>query len=1205
MESAVNTQPFVHLHVHSEYSLLDGSAKIDELISRTKEMGMNSIAITDHGVMYGAIDFYKAAKKAGIKPILGCEVYVASTSRYVKERREDGNAQHLVLLAENEEGYQNLIKLVSIGFTEGFYYRPRVDEDVLRQYNKGLIAMSACLGGVVPRVLLSHGYEMGKERAIMFNEIYGQGNFYLELQENGMEEQKRVNQMLIQISKETGIPLVVANDVHYIDASDTTAHDILLCVQTGKTVNDENRMRFESDDFYLKSPQEMYAVFPYAKEALENTQKIADRCNIDIVFNNYHLPKFFPLPEGKTAAEYLRELCEDGLKKRYGDDAHLYQERLDYEIGIITGMGFEDYFLVVGDFIKYAHDNGILVGPGRGSGAGSIVAYTLRITDVDPIKFGLLFERFLNPERISMPDFDIDFCYERRQEVIDYVVQKYGADHTAQIITFGKMKAKAVTRDVGRALGMAYGDVDRIAKMIPSDLGTTLTKALTMSPELKAAYDTEPETRQLIDMSLRLEGLPRHASTHAAGVVIADKPVDDYVPLNTNDGLVTTQYPKDTVEELGLLKMDFLGLRTLTVVRLAIEEIKRNKNIDIDMYNWDYNDPKVYEMISQGKTTGVFQLESSGMTSLMKEMQPENLEDLTAGISLFRPGPMDFIPQYIKGKRNPEKITYIHKSLEPALKSTYGCMVYQEQVMQIVRDLAGYSVGRSDLIRRAMSKKQADVMAHERQNFIYGIPTQNVPGCLKNGIPEKAATQIFDAMTAFASYAFPKPHGVAYSFITYQTAWLRFYYPVEFMSAIMTSVIDNSDKVAGYIRECKKMGINLLPPDVNEGHTAFSVTGNSIRFGLSSIRNVGRGIVNALVAEREKNGKFKGITDFIRRMAGSDINKRCMESLIRAGAFDSLGGKRSQYVAVYANIMDGQAHTKKSTISGQLSLFDMDESVEEETTTDVLPNMNEFPKRLLLQDEKELMGMYVSGHPLAEYEDVLRRYTNLTSLDFAELDAAADEFTEIDSSIDDIPPDGEYGETAPLATVKMKDGDTVRYGGMVTAKKVLYTKADNKAFCFLTVEDMHGAVEVAVFSKMYEKYGSRLQTDQVIIVQGKVNMREDEATKINAQEILFYEDVAYEGISSNPVHDTPQTTKTEAPARPTQTFWIKVPKDRQVQLKDVTDILTAHHGETPVMIYNEAQGKKYQAKRDFWVSSSHVLVRELEGLLGAGSVKIV
>jgi len=1164
-------QPFVHLHVHSEYSLLDGSAKIDELISRTKEMGMNSIAITDHGVMYGAIDFYKAAQKAGIKPIIGCEVYVAVKSRHTRERGEDGNYHHLVLLAENQEGYQNLMRLVSLGFTEGFYYKPRVDLEILQQYSRGLIALSACMGGVVPRVVEAKGFEAGKQVALQYNQIFGQGNFYLELQDHNLPEQKPMNQHLIRMSQETGIPLVATNDIHYIEASDYKAHDILLCIQTAKTVLDENRMAYGSDQFYLKSPEEMYALFPYAQEALANTQKIADRCNIEIKFNDYKLPKFFPLPEGKTAIQHLHDLCEAGMRTRYGEDAEKHMGRLGYELGIIGKMGFEDYFLVVADFVKYAHDNGIMVGPGRGSGAGSIMAYSLRITDIDPIPFDLLFERFFNPERISMPDFDIDFCYERRQEVIDYVVRKYGTDYVAQIITFGKMKAKAVTRDVGRALAMPYGDVDRIAKMIPSDLGTTLEKALKMSPELKQAYEDEENTKTLIDMSLRLEGLSRHASTHAAGVVIADKPVYEYVPLNTNDGLVTTQFPMGTVEELGLLKMDFLGLRTLTVIRFAIEEIKRSKGITIDSYKWDYNDPKVYDMISAGKTAGVFQIESTGMTSFMKELQPENIEDLTAGISLYRPGPMDFIPQYIKGKNNPDKISYMHKSLEPILKTTYGCMVYQEQVMQIVRDLAGFSMGRSDLIRRAMGKKQADVMAHERQNFIYGIPDQNVPGCVKNGIPEAAANKIFDAMTAFASYAFNKSHGAAYSYITYQTAWLRFYYPVEFMAALMNSVIDAAGKVAEYIRECKKMGINMLPPDVNESFAIFSVDESSIRFGLSGIKNVGRAAVDALVVEREKNGKFKGITDFITRMP--DINKRCMESLIRAGAFDSLGGMRSQYIAVFAGLIDGQTQTKKSTLAGQLSLFDMDESVEEAPTTDELPNIREFPKRLLLSDEKELMGMYISGHPLADYEETLSRYSNLTSLDFA---------------------DDEDGES------KLQDGKTIKYGGMITSKSVKYTKAENKAFCFLTVEDMYGAVEVIVFTQMYEKFGARLQQDQVIIVQGRVSAREDEATKLVAQDMLFYEDIAH----SIPEHSAPTAPRVVEAQSFTRTFWVKVPAANQVPLKTITDILSAHHGNTKVIIYNEAQNKKYQVKEEFWVTPTHILSQELEALLGAGSVKI-
>ncbi|MCL2217608.1 MAG: DNA polymerase III subunit alpha [Defluviitaleaceae bacterium] len=1176
-------QPFIHLHVHSEYSLLDGSAKIKELASRAREMGMDSLAITDHGVMFGVIDFYKAAKSEGIKPILGCEVYVATTSRFVKERRDEGMYHHLVLLAENEEGYQNLIKLVSQGFTEGFYYKPRIDLELLRQYSRGLIALSACASGVVPKILLTQGYEAGKERALLYDEIFGRGNFYLELQDHGLTDQKTINPQLIRISNETGIPMVVTNDVHYIDATDTQPHDILLCIQTQKTIHDEDRMRYDSDQFYLKSPAEMYELFPYAKEALENTQKIADRCNIEIEFNKYKLP-IFDVPGGVDPSIYLKRQCEAGLAERYGEDAPKHQARLDFELNVINSMGFVAYFLIVWDFIKYARDNKIMVGPGRGSGAGSIVAYTLRITDVDPIPYNLLFERFLNPERISMPDFDIDFCYERRQEVIDYVIQKYGEDHVAQIITFGTMKARAATRDVGRALAMTYADVDRVAKMIPTDLGMTLTKALKMNPELKQAYDEEEDTHKLIDMSLRLEGLPRHSSTHAAGVVICDKPVYEYVPLNVNDGVVTTQFPMGTVEELGLLKMDFLGLRTLTVLRIAAEEVKRGKGIDIDVWDWPYgyDDPKVYEMIGQGKTSGLFQLESGGMTSFMREMQPRSLEDLTAGISLYRPGPMDYIPQYIKGKKNPAKITYLHPSLEPILKATYGCMVYQEQVMQIVRDLAGYSMGRSDLIRRAMSKKKDDVMAEERRNFIHGLESEGVPGCVKNGVPEKAAGEIFDAMEKFAAYAFNKPHAAGYAVIGYQTAWLKYYHPVEFMAALMTSVMDSSDKVAGYIHDCKKMGIPLLPPDVNEGFAAFSVSGKSIRFGLSSIKNVGRANVDALVTEREANGKYTGITDFIRRMSAYDVNKRCLESLIRAGAFDSLGGKRSQYIAVYQNIQSGLNQVKKSTLDGQLSLFDMDDTpAGEQSDTDDLPQMSEFPKRLRLHDEKELLGVYVSGHPLAEYEDVLRIYASVTSADFASDDES---------------------DTVESAAGNLKDGQSVKYGGMITAKKIMYTKADNKPFCFLTVEDMYGSVEVIVFSKIYEKFSPRLQVDQVLIIQGRVNAREEEATKIVTQDILFYEDIP------GSAHEQAQSQSAPAPqaaSAQTVTFWVKIPANRDVGPKIITDILSAHPGDTPVIIYSEAQKQKFQVNRDFWVTQSDSLTRELESMLGSNTVKTV
>ena len=1196
-------QSFVHLHVHSEYSLLDGSAKIKELVSTTKEMGMNSLAITDHGVMYGVIDFYKAAKDVGIKPILGCEVYVATGSRFVKERSDDGNYHHLVLLAETEEGYHNLIKLVSLGFTEGYYYKPRVDLEILRKYHTGIIALSACLGGVVPRILLTQNYEAGKERALVYDEIFGRNNFFLELQDHGLKEQKTINEMLVRMSQETGIPLVATNDIHYIKQSDTKPHDILLCIQTGKTIMDENRMRYDSDQFYLKSPEEMYSLFPYAKEALENTQKIADRCNLTIEFNNYKLPKF-DVPKNVTAFEHLSNLCNAGLEQRYGNDAPIHKERLDFELNIINTMGFVDYFLIVGDFIRYARENKIMVGPGRGSGAGSIVAYVLRITDVDPIPYNLLFERFLNPERISMPDFDIDFCYERRQEVIDYVIDKYTKDNVAQIITFGTMKARAATRDVGRALAMTYSDVDRIAKMIPADLGMTLKKALTISPELKAAYDEEENTRTLLDMSMRLEGLPRHSSTHAAGVVICDKPVSEYVPLNTNDGVVTTQFPMGTVEELGLLKMDFLGLRTLTVIRIAAEEVERNHGVKIDLDNWKYDDPKVYELISQGKTSGVFQIESAGMTSFMKELQPESLEDLTAGISLFRPGPMDFIPKYVEGKRNPAKITYMHPTLEPILQATYGCIVYQEQVMQIVRDLAGYSLGRSDLIRRAMSKKKEDVMAEERKNFIHGLEKDGVAGCIKNGIPEKIANQIFDAMTEFAAYAFNKSHAAAYAVISYQTAWLKCYYPVEFMAATITSIMDNSAKAAAYIRECKKMGISLLPPDINEGYRVFSVSNNSIRFGLSGIRNVGTGAVNALVAEREANGAFTGITDFIRRMSkntNGELNKRCVESLIRAGALDSLGGKRSQYVAVFAGLMDGQSIAKKSTLVGQLSLFDMGDSSEEEIDVDILPQISEFPKKLLLFDEKELLGIYVSGHPLSDYEETIRGYTNVTSIDF--------------EAINEEEHDNEHS-----GKVSLTDRQSATYGGMVTAKNVKYTKKDNKAFCFLTVEDMYGAVEVAVFPQVYEKFGSRLQVDQVVIFQGKVSIKEDEGTKLLAHDMLFYEDIPTSGalpysqnLATPRIEKTPEISETPRISTPTanplsattKTLWITVPKDNPVSPKKVISILSSYPGQTQVMIYNEIQNQKYKANKDYWVMPSDELTCSLEEILGAGTVKVI
>jgi len=1151
-------KPFAHLHVHTEYSLLDGSAKISEIISTTKAQGLNSVAITDHGVMYGVIDFYKKAVEAKIKPILGCEVYVSPGSRFERKATSDGVYQHLVLLAENLEGYHNLMRLVSLGFTEGFYYRPRVDVELLQEYNNGLIALSGCLTGVVPKVLMNNGYEAGKARAQEFLDIFGEGNFFLEIQDWGSDEQREVNQQLIRISKELGIPMVATNDVHYINREDAKAHEVLLCIQTGKTMLDESRMSFDSDQFYLKSPEEMYALFPYAIDALENTQKIADRCNVEIVFNEYKLP-VFEVPEGKDAYTYLRELCEAGLEYRYGDNAKNQLPRLDYELNTIKSMGFLEYFLIVWDFIRYARENKIMVGPGRGSGAGSIVAYALRITDIDPIPYNLLFERFLNPERISMPDFDIDFCYERRQEVIDYVNEKYGKDHVAQIITFGTMAAKAVIRDVGRALAMPFADVDRVAKMIPFELGITLTRALAINPELKAAYENEDDTANLVTMALRLEGLPRHASTHAAGVVICDKPVSEYIPLNLNDGIVTTQFSMNTVEELGLLKMDFLGLRTLTVIRIAAEEVMRSRGIEIDLDDWTYDDPKVFELISQAKTEGVFQLESGGMKNFMRDLGPENMEDITAGISLYRPGPMDSIPKYVAGKRNPAKVKYMHPTLEPILKATYGCIVYQEQVMQIVQDLAGYSLGRADLIRRAMSKKKADVMEEERNNFIHGLG-DDVPGCVKNGIPEEIAAQIFNDMADFAAYAFNKSHAAGYAVVCYQTAWLKVYYPVEFMAATMTSIMGSIDAVAGYINECKRMGIKLLPPDINEGQETFSVSGDKICYALSAIRNVGRGMVAAIVAERERGGKFQGITDFIRRMSDHDINKRFVESLIKAGAFDSLGGKRSQYMAVFDVIMSGQAITKKSVLEGQMSLFDLAADTEEKTfEPDKLPNIGEMPTRMLLANEKDMLGIYVSGHPLSDYEDTLKKYTNLTSLDFVAK---------------------ENGES------NLADGQSAKYGGMITAKNVKYTKAESKPFCFLTVEDLYGAVEVAIFPKMYEKFGHRLATDQVVIVQGKINVREDEDAKIIANDMLMYDDIPKD-------------------QGPTRTLWVKVPKGKPISPSHITDILAAHRGDTQVMIYNEAQNRSFLAQRSYWVNLNEELSGELEGLLGAGMIKVV
>ncbi len=1153
-----NTRNFTHLHVHTGFSLLDGSSKIKELVKKTKELGMDSIAITDHGVMYGCVEFYKAAKAEGIKPIIGCEVYVASKSRFDKENSPDNFYYHLVLLAENNKGYDNLIKIVSYGFKDGFYYKPRVDIELLEKYHEGIIALSACLAGPVARTIIRQGYDKAKEVALRYNNIFGENNFFLELQDHmdGSVDQQTVNQSLMRMHQETGIPLVATNDCHYISPEDAEAHDILLCIQTNTTVDEADRMRYEGGQYYVKSPEEMYSLFPYAHQACENTYKIAQRCNVEFEFGNYKLP-VFDVPDGKAAVEYLSELALNGLKERYGEVTPKLKERLDYELSIIIQMGFVDYFLIVWDFIKYAKDNGISVGPGRGSAAGSIVAYSLRITDIDPIKYDLIFERFLNPERVSMPDIDIDFCYERRGEVIDYVRRKYGNDQVVQIVTFGTMAARNAIRDVGRALNIPYADVDRVAKMVPQELHITIEKALVKNPEFKEIYDTDPTVKHLIDMSMKLEGLPRHTSTHAAGVIISDRPVEDYVPLNLNvkDNAITTQYTMTICEELGLLKMDFLGLRTLTVIQNAFKEIERNYGLKFDGHNIDYGDREVYDLISSGKTLGVFQLESPGMTSFMKELRPNNIEDIIAGISLYRPGPMDFIPKYIDGKNNPSHIKYTHPLLEPILRNTYGCIVYQEQVMQIVQELAGYSLGRSDMVRRAMSKKKADVMAKERENFINGLG-DSVPGCVKNGIPANIANIIFDEMTDFAKYAFNKSHAACYAVVAYQTAWLKTHYPAEFMAALMTSVQDRPDKIALYIANCKTMNIGILPPDINESLSNFSVSDRNIRFGLSAIKGVGSNNITSIMKNRSNEGNFKSLHQFLDRM-GSNINSKTIESLIYAGAFDSLGGKRSQYIQSYKKMYDGLNSRKKSNIEGQMSLFQLGGESSQENYKDELPNVPEFENRFLLDKEKEYLGIYVSGHPLDEYNEVLSKYISNSTLDFA--------FEEEDFSNPN----------------KITDGTEVIVGGIVTAVKKHYTKS-NQQMAFVTLEDLYGTIDIIVFPAIYTSVSAFLTENNIILVKGRASVSEDKGSSILANAISDYDHIN----------------------RKNQTLWIRIPKDSSITISDVSTITKKHTGDVRVIIYDEKTGQKMTTAREGYVSLNDILLEELKELVGESSLVV-
>ena len=1066
---------FTHLHVHTEYSLLDGSNKIKEYVARVKKLGMDSAAITDHGVMYGVIDFYKEAKAQGIKPILGCEVYVAPGSRFDKEAgNNEDRYYHLVLLAENNEGYQNLMKIVSIGFIDGFYYKPRVDIETLETYHEGIIALSACLAGEIPRYIMRGMYEEACKSALRYQNIFGKNNFFLELQDHGMPEQKQVNQSLLRMSREMGIELVATNDVHYTYAEDVKPHDILLCLQTGKRLSDEDRMRYEGGQYFVKSPEEMATLFPYAPEALENTYKIAQRCNVEIEFGVTKLPKY-DVPEGYTSWEYLNKLCWDGFAERYPDDTGKLRDQLTYELSIIQKMGYVDYFLIVWDFIKYSRDHGIAVGPGRGSAAGSLVSYTLGITNIDPAKYQLLFERFLNPERVSMPDIDVDFCFERRQEVIDYVVRKYGKDRVAQIVTFGTLAARGVLRDVGRVMDMPYAFVDSIAKMVPQELNITLDRALKTNPEFKTLYDTNEQVKELVDMSMRLEGLPRHTSMHAAGVVISQKAVDEYVPLSrAQDGSLTTQFTMTTLEELGLLKMDFLGLRTLTVIQNAVRMAEQGHGCKIDVDHIDYNDKAVLDSLGTGKTDGVFQLESTGMKNFMKELKPQSLEDIIAGISLYRPGPMDFIPQYIRGKNHPETITYDCPQLESILEPTYGCIVYQEQVMQIVQKLAGYTLGRADLVRRAMSKKKAAVMQQERQNFVYGNEEEGVPGCISRGIPENVANKIYDDMIDFAKYAFNKSHAAAYAVVAYQTAWLKYYYPVEFMAALMTSVIDNSTKVSEYILTCRQMSIGILAPDVNESESAFSVSGGAIRYGLNAIKSIGRPVIESIIAERKAGGPYVDLSDFIHRLPGKDVNKRVVENLIKSGAFDSFPANRRQMMLIYGQIMDEAAQKKKTELAGQMSLFDFAAEEDKEAFKVKIPVVAEYNKGDLLAFEKEVLGFYISGHPLEEYEEQWKRGISHVTTDF-------------------LPP--EEGELP-----KVHDGERATVGGMITTKTMKATKT-NKMMAFITIEDLVGTVEVIVFPRDYEKIGKMLNVDDKVFVSGRISAEEDRASKMILESI--------------------------------------------------------------------------------------------------------
>ena len=1149
---------FTHLHVHTEYSLLDGSNKIKDYVKRIKELGMDSGAITDHGVMYGVIDFYKEAKANGIKPILGCEVYVAPDSRFDKETTGgEERYHHLVLLAENNQGYANLMKIVSKGFTEGYYYRPRVDMEVLNQYHEGIIALSACLAGEVPRLIVKGLYQEAKKTVQKYLDCFGRGNYFLELQDHGISDQKTVNTALVRLSKEMDIPLVATNDIHYTYADDAQSHDILLCIQTAKKVTDENRMRYDGGQYYVKSEMEMRELFPYAQEAITNTALIAERCNVEIEFGVTKLPKF-DVPEGYDSWTYLNKLCFDGIKERYPNDDGTLVEKLNYELEVIQKMGYVDYFLIVWDFINWAREHDIPVGPGRGSAAGSLVSYCLHITNIDPIRYSLLFERFLNPERVSMPDIDIDFCYERRQEVIDYVSEKYGHDKVVQIVTFGTMAARNVIRDVGRALDLPYSLCDSAAKMIPSEQNkpVSIERALQMNYEFRQLYENDEQVHFLIDMCKKLEGLPRHTSMHAAGVVICQRPADEFVPLSRgSDNSITTQFTMTTIEELGLLKMDFLGLRTLTVIHDAVENIEKTTGIHIDVDNIDYDDKKVLASLGTGKTDGVFQLESRGMKSFMKELKPQNLEDVIAGISLYRPGPMDFIPAYIKGKNNHDAVTYACPQLEHILSPTYGCIVYQEQVMQIVRDLGGYTMGRSDLVRRAMSKKKTYVMEQERSNFVHGNESEGVPGCAANGISEKVADHIYDTMIDFAKYAFNKSHAACYAVVAYQTAYLKYYYPVEFMAALLTSVIDNATKVSEYIMVCRNMGIQILPPDINEGEAGFSVSNKAIRYALTAIKSVGRPAIDSIVEERDEHGPYQSIKDFIERNSQKNINKHIIENFIKAGVFDSFGVTRKQHMSLYMQILDSVIHSKRGAMAGQMSLFDIVSEEQKEELELKFPNVGEYEKELLLSFEKEVLGFYVSGHPMQEYQALWEKHITAKTSDFY-----LDEET---------------------GTVHLMDNSRVTIGGMIADKKIKYTKND-KIMAFMTLEDLVGTVEVVVFANAYEKYSAKLIEENKVFIEGRVSLEVDRDGKLICEKITSFD---------------------ELPRK----VWLKFPNMNEYIQKETElfDAIFDSEGIDNVVIYIEETRQKKTLPPNRNIKADSIILDRLRAMLGAENVKVV